>query len=57
VFIRFYGLITQEDGTEVTDICDAKHFEAAKDYFETLYGDDFTGELWEAEEGKNETNL
>ena len=50
MFIRFYGLIVQEDGTEKAEICDAKNFEAAKDYFETLYAEDFTGELWESEE-------
>jgi hypothetical protein len=47
MFIRFYGLVIQEDGTEVAEICDAKHFEAAKDFFETLYADRFTGEMWE----------
>ena len=54
MFIRFYGLVIQEDGTEVAEICDAKHFEAAKDYFETLYGENFTGEMWEDEQPTRE---
>ena len=55
MFIRFYGLVTQDDGTEKVETVDAKDFETARDYFETLYGGyagTFTGELWEAEEEK-----
>ena len=54
VFLRFYALIKNEEGTERTESVDCKNLEVAKDYFETLYSDDFTGQVW-AEEGVDET--
>lgn len=52
MFIKFYAWVTGENGREEVESCEAKNFYAAKDYFETLYTDSFTGELWEAEDEK-----
>lgn len=53
MFLRFRGLVTQENGSEMIEYVDAKNFAAAQDYFETLYGEKFTGELREVEEEKS----
>jgi molybdopterin synthase catalytic subunit len=49
MFKKFFGLVRQDDDSERIESMEAKHFEAAKDWFETMYGERFTGEIWEEE--------